>query len=142
MPDGQPNLKAKEAPSKPVVKDKDETPSPPEWRQGRDIKMVLCRIGDSNYATVATSSTKLIKTGLHFNISEKSDDPKYVFTVSIPSSTDGGWVDMPIERNEGDEAQALYNAAPRRVPHHLLPAGCDLEPAPEPKRKKRKKKTE
>lgn len=129
-----------DAPSKPKVKeettDSTAVETQPKFRPGRDINMTLCRIEDANFATIATSSTRLAKMGLHFNLAE-GEEPEYVLTIAIPCNLEGEWANTKIERSSGEEAQALYNAFPRKVPFHMLPAGCDLDKAPERKRKKK-----
>lgn len=144
------NLKPKdqpEAPSKPVPKDKPvEAKEEKKFRPGVNIKPTFHKIQDEfdgetryrNCVTLASSKTRLAEMGLYCDM-DPTPEKRFILTISIPSSVDGEQTNMSLDRSL-EEAQALFNAFPRRIPDWEIPGGCGLVPPPERPRKKRKAK--
>jgi hypothetical protein len=65
------------------------------------------------------------------------DEKPFVFIFDLPDGAGGSMI-VSLEM-EPPQAQAVYNALPRRVPKHEMPPECLLEAAPPPKPRKKKK---
>lgn len=110
--------------------DQTKTESTPKRKRNRGKgKAIIARmenVDGKSGVLLASSKKRAISTSLHWNMDGKGKEA-FVMTISLPDGK-GGTEDT-FKYMGKVQAQAIYEAHPRRVEPETLPPACPLAPS-------------